>query len=199
MLKGEKVESQIRTTCVHMLEKLLPNYKRYELEAQFFKEVFGYDAYSWLTEDLKPNTTLYDFGASIGDTAIYFSKFKEIKEIYSYEINKQAFNWANDNISKAKYKDKITIYNLPAILNSSLPYNTIIKCDVEGAEHEIFTKDANLSNVYRIMIEYHKGVQKLKDIFEEKGFKVKIWNNDSITESHILKPFGYIYAERWIV
>lgn len=173
-------------------EWLSPDYRRMMTERALLKEVFMYDAYEWLAKELRPNTTLYDLGAAVGDTAIYFSKIKEIKRVYSYEISKQMYEWARDNISKARYKDKITLYNMPACIPRGLPKNTAIKCDIEGAEHQIFTDDTDLDNVYKVQMECHKGIRELKKILEMKGFKVKT-DERKLRES---EEIGMIHAWR---
>jgi hypothetical protein len=183
-----------RTSTV--LSWFSPAYKRMSLEHALIKEIFVYDAYAWLTKDLRHNTILLDFGASVGDTAIYFSKIKEITKVICCETDKEKCTWAEDNISKAPEKTKIVFINEPASLPKPNGSNTIIKCDIEGAEHELFTHRADLSDVYKIMLEYHNGIGIIKDVLEDKGFKVKVEKEHIPEAAKNLLPMGFIYAER---
>src|SRR5271157_4477588 len=48
-------------------------------------EIFYRQPYHWLAEQLKPGTTVIDIGANIGDTAIYFAQFNEVRKVIAYE------------------------------------------------------------------------------------------------------------------
>lgn len=49
------------------------------------KEIFLDEEYRWLSERLKPGTTLIDIGAFIGDSAVYFSMQANVKRVVAYE------------------------------------------------------------------------------------------------------------------
>ena len=70
--------------------------------------------------------------------------------------------------------------------------NTVIKADIEGSEHTIFTKRTDLRNVYALQIEYHRGMGNIPKVLIDKGFKV---NTDVNPHSKDGK-MGFIYAER---
>jgi len=72
--------------------------------------------------------------------------------------------------------------------------NVIIKCDTEGSEHDIFTAETNLKNVYRMQIEYHHGPRNLPSILKSKGFKVKV-KKVTHPESKV-GEVGWIFAEK---
>lgn len=62
--------------------------KRYQVISQRdsrLNEVFFQQAYHWLAMQLRPNTTVLDIGANIGDTAIYFAQFREVNKVIAYE------------------------------------------------------------------------------------------------------------------
>ncbi len=75
------------------------------------EEVFYQQNYRWLAERLKPNTTILDIGASIGDTAIYFAQFREVKKIIAYEPMPLSFSLAQRNIKAAGFAAKVTLIN----------------------------------------------------------------------------------------
>lgn len=87
---------------------------------------------------------------------------------------------------------KIDIVALNQILKGL--HNVVIKCDAEGIEHSIFSEETDLSNVYRIQIEYHNGIQGLDKLLEMKGFGVK--TKKTAIEKKV-GEYGFIYARKW--
>ena len=69
--------------------------------------------------------------------------------------------------------------------------NIIIKSDCEGEEHSIFNEEADLDNIYKMQIEYHKGVQALPKILQEKGFRIRI---QKVANTILSGEVGWIYA-----
>jgi FkbM family methyltransferase len=67
--------------------------------------------YSWLDEQLRPNTTLLDIGAYIGDTALYFARNPNVKRILSYEPIPTFFGEARKAIAQNPYRAKIHLFN----------------------------------------------------------------------------------------
>ena len=189
-----------------MIEKYAINYlqKRgyfisktyYQYLYNSFVETFVQQQYRWLVQSLKPNTTAIDFGAQAGDSAFYlFYEGKgKIKEILAYESDDNFFALLSRNI------ELTNVWNiLPIHAKAPEPFrktkdNTIIKCDIEGAEHKVFTKDADLTGVYRIQLEYHGGPKDLPEVFKSKGFKVKV--DKPWTADPILGDVGWLYAYR---
>ncbi|MDE1864962.1 MAG: hypothetical protein KGH77_06090, partial [Candidatus Micrarchaeota archaeon] len=95
-------------------------------------------------------------------------------------------------INKYVHGNLVKIYNRKAELSQIRP-NTIIKCDIEGAEHKLFTYEADLSNVYKMQIEYHFGLKKLPTILKAKGFKIMTHKAaNTITAGE----YGWIHAWR---
>jgi len=75
-------------------------------------EIFIHQPYHWLASRLKPNTTLIDIGANIGDTAIFFSMFPTAKRVIAYEPIPRVYAEAKENIRLSPYKSKIELKNL---------------------------------------------------------------------------------------
>jgi FkbM family methyltransferase len=77
--------------------------------------------------------------------------------------------------------------------------NVIIKCDVEGAETEIFYPKVDMSQVYRLMIEYHseKGKSMITKVLTDQGFEVKAivgGRADKLDKG--MDEMGYICAQK---
>jgi len=164
-----------------------------------FVETFVKRQYHWLVQNLKPYTIAIDFGAQAGDSAFYlFYEGKgKIKEVLAYEPDKTFFDLLVQNIEFAHAQT--VIKPIPHIapepfINTENKKNIIIKCDIEGAEHRVFTKDADLTEVYKLQIEYHGTSRNLPRILKSKGFKVKVggpWTIDPV-----LGDVGWLYAWR---
>ena len=159
-------------------------------------ETFVEEQYKWLFERIRPNTSLIDIGAGIGDTAFYFKNNKNITGKHAFEPNawkaREAERWL-----KRSNKAGISFHNVAINTWSDVkPYlskNYAIKCDVEGAEHFIFPKEADLSGCYVLMMEYHNGLQELPRIFAGMGFS---GNTSKRVITRDLGEVGFIYAER---
>lgn len=159
---------------------------QYHRDAFYLYEIFGIQTYYWLATKLKPHTTLIDLGAYIGDTAAYFTMFPQVDKLIGYESDPVTYERAIEFLRNNPQRQKISLHKkevgkdltLDEILKGHT--NIAIKCDIEGAEHGIFTWDADLSHVYAIQMEYYHGVQKLTEMLESKKFKVetKQWNVD---------------------
>ena len=184
-----------------------------------FEELLIGGAYKWMSDRLKPNTTILDIGAYVLDTALYFSLFKEVRSVLAFEPDNHAFDIASKHLQAIKTASdgrKIKLVHAAVgkdyvmsgqnisdhqgvktlSLNEIIPTkNVAIKCDCEGGEYEIFTKESDLANVYLIQIEYHMGQQKIPDILRSKGFKVKVGKPRMDNIGRITK-LGYIYASR---
>ena len=75
-------------------------------------------------------------------------------------------------IKNYKAGRRIRIYDLNTVLKGKK--NVILKIDVEQSEYRIINPNINLDNVYRIQMEYHRGVQQLANILKCKGFAVSL-------------------------
>ena len=168
----------------------------YQYAYDSFVETFIQQQYRWLVQNLKPNTTAIDYGSQAGDSVFYmFYEGKgKIEEVLAYEPDDDFYNLLSKNL-KLVNANNIIPFHAKAPEPFTIPKNKdniIIKCDIEGAEHNVFTKDADLTGVYKIQLEYHGGTRDLPKIFESKGFKVKIdspWVIDTK-----LGEVGWLYA-----
>ncbi|MEM3247471.1 MAG: FkbM family methyltransferase [Candidatus Micrarchaeaceae archaeon] len=180
-------------------------------------ETFISEQYIWLKKGLKPHTIAIDIGAHCGDSGIFLAQQANIDIVLSYDNNIEVYERAKLVIAKCRKEVREKILYLPAeIVGSSREDNhdiyvprvslsnilsrelkpIIIKCDVEGAEHQIF-RNLNASdfrNVYKIQIEYHHGPKKLPSVLKALGFRVKVEKPWATTEN--LGKVGWIYAER---
>ncbi|MEM3414788.1 MAG: hypothetical protein QW575_04395 [Thermoproteota archaeon] len=192
----------------------------YEYYYNSFVETFAKQQYAWLAQYAEYCAEAYDLGAQAGDSAIYLA-MQGYTHIYCYEPdvvasklleanmssfrpNSQAVELFNSKINFAFDKNgRIANILLIEIFDHKAPEpfkprNSdqlyAIKCDVEGAEHQIFTEDADLANCIALQIEYHFGPQKLPEILKAKGFDVKVDKPWATTED--LGEVGWIYASR---
>jgi hypothetical protein len=148
------------------------------IDVMNYREIFLDQTYKWLYERIKPNTLLLDIGASIGDTAIYFSMNLNVKEVWSYEADDKRYRKLLESIVHSRFS-KIRpfhsrVQSLQDVLSKVVYQNApvAIKCDVEGDEYKLFTKETQLRNVYAIMLEYHFGYRRLEAVLKDKGFTV---------------------------
>jgi len=168
----------------------------YQYAYDSFVETFIQQQYHWLVQNLKPNTTAIDFGSQAGDSAFYllYEGKGKIKEIWAYEPDDKFCTLLYKNIGLANVRDIIPLH-----LKAPEPFeplrkkdNIIIKCDIEGEEHNVFTKYADLTGVYKIQLEYHGGSRNLPKVFKSKGFKVKV--DKAWTIDPKLGKVGWLYA-----
>ena len=161
-----------------------------------FVETFVKQQYQWLVQNLKSNTNVIDFGAQAGDSAFYllYEGKDKIKEILAYEPDDNFFALLSKNIELANVRNILPIRAKAPEPFMKTKDNTIIKCDIEGAEHKVFTKDADLTGVYRIQLEYHGGPKDLPEVLKSKGFKVKVGKPWTINPN--LGEVGWLYAYR---
>ncbi len=73
------------------------------------KEVFNDHIYDRIFRNLKPNTSLIDIGAYIGDSAIYATKFKNISRIIAIEPSGENMNFLKKNLKLNRIKNVQTI------------------------------------------------------------------------------------------
>ena len=81
--------------------------KQFQNSAFLIREQFFEEEYGWL--DVK-NNVVVDIGASIGDTAIYFS-LKGAKHVYAFEPYPYSYNIALKNIQSNNLKKIVSILN----------------------------------------------------------------------------------------
>jgi len=132
------------------------------------KEVRVFEPHPRNFQDLKEN--------------IKYSKFRNIRAYNSAVSNSRGFaemtyKYRSDYNSIKESGGGVPVVPLNTILKlaENDGYEDIaIKCDCEGTEYKIFDGSANLSRVYAIMLEYHKGSKRMPSIFRSKGFNVRV-------------------------
>ncbi|HUC38813.1 MAG TPA: FkbM family methyltransferase [Candidatus Acidoferrum sp.] len=77
-----------------------------------FTEVFIEETYLWLAREIRPNTTVVDIGAFIGDSALYFARFPNVKRVLAYEPYPRNYALAKRYIGMSPLRKKIRISNL---------------------------------------------------------------------------------------
>ncbi|MCL4365176.1 MAG: FkbM family methyltransferase [Candidatus Marsarchaeota archaeon] len=77
-------------------------------------EIIFNQPYYWLYSIARPNTTLIDIGAFIGDTAAYFAMNPNIDRIIAYEPHPNTFKILSENIKAMpqQISSKITLKNV---------------------------------------------------------------------------------------
>ena len=63
-------------------------------------EIFIRQEYKWLYQRIKPNTTLIDIGAYIGDSSIYFSFSPNVSKIFAYGLVYKNYKEAESNFKR---------------------------------------------------------------------------------------------------
>lgn len=186
---GENMDGVTKSYINHLAHPLetwkLIKYQ--SMMAGRFEELLISGVYIWLTDRLKPDTTVLDIGANCADTAIFFSAFKEVTEVLAFEPDAEVYKYAEKHVNAYGHRDglplrlknKIKLFRkavgkaylaegqsgnhsaAPTVsLNDIIPLHAkriAIKCDTEGAEYDTFTPDADLSKVYAVQIEFHEG------------------------------------------
>lgn len=89
-----------------VLEKVYNNY----LEHDRMDEIFFQQIYHWLYDNIKPETTVIDIGANIGDTTIRFI-MDGAERVIEYEPFPNSFKLAKENIKLNNLGDRITLIN----------------------------------------------------------------------------------------
>ena len=75
-------------------------------------EIFIKQEYNWLYKRIKPNTTIIDIGAYIGDSSIYFSFNQNVSKIFAYELVYKNYKEAEANFKRlGLLGSKVTLTN----------------------------------------------------------------------------------------
>lgn len=116
-----------------------------------------------------------DVGASIGDTALFFSQICRAKHVYGYEIDLTRYELTQKN---ATYS--ITIYNEPAtadsinrLMQDKDLQDVFLKVDCEGCEYEIIPA-LDYSRISEVVMEYHREPQPLIEVLNKADFNCKV-------------------------
>jgi FkbM family methyltransferase len=178
------------------------------------REIIGHDCYrvSAIASDIR---TAIDLGCNSGVFSNYLARISPHCTITAVDANEEFTKAARRNAQRNNQEQQITVqYGLigsrsrlaavgpqPNGLDRDIPTIAVgdivarmggcdfLKCDVEGAEHDLFEGDAEwLKNVKRMSIEYHWNVedgQRLAAKLKAFGFH---------TELAPHRDLGYIYA-----
>lgn len=152
-------------------------------------EVFGKEPYKHLNVKGK---VVYDIGASVGDTALYFL-LRGAKRVYGYEADEARYQTSLQNWRNLKQLEDFIPFNnrVEALGSITFEPNSVLKMDIEGGEYEIFrtANRGDLANIEEIILEFHKGDQPIKAWLEDYGYEVKITHRSLLN-----KDFGILYA-----
>jgi hypothetical protein len=141
-------------------------------------EIFVMKVYGDL--DLKGRSVI-DIGASIGDSAIYFSSLGASK-VYGFEMESELCEVAEENIKRNNLTDKVQVFNQQAtaklidtfILQNVLK-NILMKIDCEGCEYEIVynMSDESFQCLNDIIMEYHGSAKPIVRKLSAMGFRTR--------------------------
>ncbi len=91
---------------------------------------------------------------------------------------------------------KIKVFSMKTLLDTYNLNSALLKMDCEGCEYNLLNEgNETLRRFERMQIEYHYGYEKLKNKFEEAGFKVKC-TEPVLGADNKNMHMGYIYARR---
>ena len=91
---------------------------------------------------------------------------------------------------------RIKIFSIKTLLDKYSIYSALLKMDCEGCEYNLLDEDNDtLRRFKRIQIEYHYGYERLKNKFEEAGFKLR-YTEPVLGANNENMHMGYIYAEK---
>lgn len=195
-------------------------------------EIFVDKVYARLFDRLYDKTTFIDLGGYIGDSAVFASGFKEIKQIIVVEPSPENQSLIEENIRLNRMKNikvikaaiakdrgkrvffinqkrgqsgfnklnknilqiKVPTITLSEIIQSVSNHHVILKCDIEGAEYEIFMNASieTFKKIDRIIFEYHMPPDKLNKLLNRLnkfGFNVSF--NRQIVESNLGNAFCF--------
>lgn len=108
--KYRNVRGAILKNITHPMQAV-GKYERLIQRDALMNETFFGQVYHWLVEQLRPGTTVIDIGANIGDTAIYFAQFKEVKKVIAYEPFPYTYRLMLDHLQGCPLSYKITARN----------------------------------------------------------------------------------------
>lgn len=104
------MDDLIKSAILHP-KRAIGLYKLHMNQIGSIHEIFSQQAYHWLAEQLRPNTTVIDIGGYIGDTAVYFAQFNEVKKVISYEPSPYTYKLMKVNIEQSGLSKKIEMRN----------------------------------------------------------------------------------------
>jgi FkbM family methyltransferase len=158
------------------LQKLVPSYKDNLGKAVALHGIVIEQRFAWLVRNLKKRTVVIDIGAYIGDTAIYFASFDNVKAVYAYEPYKSLYAKAARNIKLSRLDKKIRLLNA-GVTDSDIPLRVSPKGDI-GSE---FVESPGGSNIIRSysLNTILKGKKNVIIKSNCEGSEYKIFNKDA--------------------
>jgi FkbM family methyltransferase len=154
----------------------------------FQQSQFNFNLNAHLKEKIIP----YNFGLSNKD---------KVLDNVNFDIKETGGMTSVESDAPKKGKATIKLKSVVGVFEkicSQTKSKIIVKCDCEGAEYEIFDaldKSGQLKRIDFCLIEYHKGMEPLVEIFLRNGFvlltkfttgmgigyltAIKIWGNDT--------------------
>lgn len=183
-------------------------------EGSFCREIFAEDVYRILDSDLTGKVVV-DIGAYIGDSAVAFALQGAI--VYALEPSRRFFGFLKTNIAANNFNgrihpfpvglsnkaesaalvrdgyedDRLELVEGVDFVLRELPANIeYLKLDCEGCEYHLLNDGRFLAHLRpaRIAMEFHHGVQNLREILEKEGYRIEFTDGE--------KQVGYLYAER---
>jgi hypothetical protein len=141
----------------------------YEIYEQFMNEQY---------KDFRfKGKTVIDIGGGTADTAIFFI-LNGAKEVYAFEPDPKRYDAGLWNLKKNKIRNvhyiKKAVTSLDVLEEYYKGKNKVLKCDCEGAEHDIFKNSSPkaIKSYDEMMFEFHQGYLDLEEILERNGFEV---------------------------
>lgn len=143
------------------------------LDEIFLMKVYG--------EPRLQGKTVVDVGASIADSSLYFATLGAEK-VYGFELNKDRYSIALENIRRNNMDTKIRIFNQAATCGSLKELierenleNIFFKVDCEGCEYEILENADNnfFQCITNVVLEFHGYFKPLVQKLEKFGFNVE--------------------------
>ncbi len=152
--------------------------------------------YAQLYKAIKPNTTLIDIGANIGDTAIYFAMNPNVKRVLAFEPIPNNYKRAAENIRKSPFSDKITLFNIGIAEKTG---SIKISRETDGTPATRLSEIDGRGNTkikLRNLNEVLKGKRKIAIKCDCEGSEADIFNNANLGEVYAIQlEYHYCYPK----
>ena len=159
-----------------------------------YKEIFADENYKFRTDS--PNPIIYDCGANIGISCLYFSKNYPSAQIKAFEADPQITKILNDNLKKCSVK------NVEVIAKAVWINNDGVKISLEGSDGASIYSNNNKVEIPSIrlkeLIDKEKKIDMLKIDIEGAEFDVLMDCKDSLTgvENIFIEYHSFINSEQ---
>ena len=180
-----RVYTSIRTNWMHPI-KTLEHFHILWLKAGRAEEVFFGQSYRWMIDNIRPNTTVIDIGANIGDTAIYFAQFKEVKRVVAYEPVPFAYNLMVKQVKESGLKNKIITRNMALSAKIRQFIAPIGRKDVIGFNAEQLRLKDGIKIKAITLAEALKGKKNVAIKCDCEGAEEQLFNNVDIKNVYMI-------------